>query len=761
VVEKELGQGGMGVVYQCLDKVGGVRVAVKALPPELSHNSVEMEEVRENFELVYRLSHPNIAGVRTLERDGKGEYFLVMEVAEGMSLRKWMREKRKAGGVSPEEAVGVLRQVAAALDYAHSKKVVHRDVKPGNVMIAPNGEAKVLDFGLAAQIRTSLSRASQAYRGTSGTGPYMAPEQWRAEPQDAKTDQYALAVMAYEMLAGRLPFENAELAVLKDAVLHGEAKAIPGVPKGTMAALRRGMAKDAGKRFGSCGEFVEALGGKGGRRNARSRTLMGWEAVLVVVAGVAGAGVWLWGGKDADEPSAAPALALLAPPEEETVRAEEAARKRKEEEVRLGEQKAAEAMREAERKAAEEKWLEERRAAKELMKRVKEAQARAESGAREAQQKAEEAERRAREAETAKKQAEEKAAQRLREWEKRLANLEQPERKQVFLQGDVPNPGAVFITTGPETTVTRLVLAQGGVTKSEYPKSVELLRRAADGSKKLLRVNVQSILERDAFDDDIPLKDGDVIVVPEKALWRSVPPESDVEDAKESGDNAIRRMTEDERVRKVAAKDFGKGATMSIDLGGGVVLEMVHCPGVSSDFWMGKYEVTQEQWKRIMGKNPSWFKSWFKNSSKKPVETVSWHDCKKFVQKLNGLAATKDCGLTFRLPTEEEWDAADRGYGMKLNPADYALVAQYGKNWDEGPVEVGSFKPNEWGLYDMLGNVWEWTETCVNCGGSFDDGSSELYLKLQRSPDVAYGNLGLRLAATGVATTASGGQEGE
>ena len=98
VVEKELGQGGMGVVYGCFDKVGGVRVAVKALPPELSHNSVEMEEVRENFQLVYKLSHPNIAGVRTLEKDARGEYFLVMEIAEGESLRKWIRRNGKRAG---------------------------------------------------------------------------------------------------------------------------------------------------------------------------------------------------------------------------------------------------------------------------------------------------------------------------------------------------------------------------------------------------------------------------------------------------------------------------------------------------------------------------------------------------------------------------------------------------------------------------------------------------------------------------------------
>ena len=297
VVERELGQGGMGVVYGCLDKVGGVHVAVKCLPPELGHNTVEMEEVRENFELVYKLGHPNIAGVRMLERDGRGEYYLVMEEAEGENLRRWIREKRKTGGISLAEAVAVLRQVASALDYAHGEKVVHRDVKPGNVMIDGRGRVKVLDFGLAEQIRTSLSRASQAYRGTSGTGPYMSPEQWRGRQQDGKTDQYALGVMAYEMLAGHLPFENSDISVLKDAVLHDVPDSIPGLPPHAMAALRRAMAKRAEERFATCREFVDALAGSNEKRGVPGGTRWGWIVALLLAAVVVGGGIWtaaLW-----------------------------------------------------------------------------------------------------------------------------------------------------------------------------------------------------------------------------------------------------------------------------------------------------------------------------------------------------------------------------------------------------------------------------------------------------------------------------------
>ena len=148
VVERMLGEGGMGIVYQCLDKVGGVSVAVKCLPPEVSRNADEMEDIRANYRLVADLHHQNIAGARTLELDeSTGDYYLVMDLARGTSLKRWMRRHPQA---AMEAKLAILRQVAAALDYAHARKVIHRDVKPENVMVDDEGEVKVLDFGLAA-----------------------------------------------------------------------------------------------------------------------------------------------------------------------------------------------------------------------------------------------------------------------------------------------------------------------------------------------------------------------------------------------------------------------------------------------------------------------------------------------------------------------------------------------------------------------------------------------------------------------------------
>ena len=297
-VTGELGQGGMGVVYRCFDEVGGIDVALKALPPELSHDTGEMEEVRENFRLVAGLVHQNIASAKTLEKDpATGDVSLIMECVEGMNLRQWRKAETRSqesgarsqkGGVAPEKALPVLRQAAAALDFAHEQKVVHRDVKPANIMLRADGIVKVLDFGLAAQIHTSLSRVSRVHYGTSGTGPYMAPEQWEGRRQDERTDQYALAATAYELLAGRCPFENHDTSILREAVLRQKPEPLAGLTKAQNAALLRGLAKEPGERFATCGEFVAALGGRG--RVAVGSGSRQWKKAALWLAAAAVAG---------------------------------------------------------------------------------------------------------------------------------------------------------------------------------------------------------------------------------------------------------------------------------------------------------------------------------------------------------------------------------------------------------------------------------------------------------------------------------------
>jgi formylglycine-generating enzyme required for sulfatase activity len=322
----ELGQGGMGVVYKCFDETSGIEVALKSLPPELSHDSNEMEEVRENFQLVAKLVHTNIAQIRTLEKDQhSGDYYLIMELVEGVNLRKWRKTvgRLPSGGVEVESILPIARQVAGALDYAHSQGVMHRDVKPSNIMVGGqalgirqgaignasessvpslvnNLSIKVLDFGLAAQIHTSLSRVSQVRHGTSVTGPYMAPEQWRGQYQDAATDQYALAAMIYELLTGRPPFESHDPTVLREAVLNEAVEKPEHITPVQWKVLQRGLAKDRKARFGSCGEFVAALGGgkvkPRNTPNTRNKTANGRRSTRIgiglLLAGILAGGVY-------------------------------------------------------------------------------------------------------------------------------------------------------------------------------------------------------------------------------------------------------------------------------------------------------------------------------------------------------------------------------------------------------------------------------------------------------------------------------------
>lgn len=262
-VLSELGQGGMGVVYKCLDETAGVVIALKAIPPELSRNTIEMEDVKDNFQLVSKLVHQNIAISKNLEKDNAtGNYYLIMECVEGEDLRRWIKRKRRDNSLTVETILPIIRQVAVALDYAHEEKIIHRDIKPSNIMIDAEGRVKVLDFGLAAQIHTSMTRVSMAYHGTSGTAPYMAPEQWRGRAQGAAADQYALAVMTYEVFAGNLPFDSADVSVLREAVLNESAEPIPGVSPQVQQALMRAMSKNPTDRFCSCADFVAALGGE-------------------------------------------------------------------------------------------------------------------------------------------------------------------------------------------------------------------------------------------------------------------------------------------------------------------------------------------------------------------------------------------------------------------------------------------------------------------------------------------------------------------
>ena len=221
---RELGGGGFGTVFLAKDTVSGIMVAVKGLPPFVKNNREEMENIRSNFALVSRLTHTNIAKALVLHpakdvfyasedarrklRVESGDTLMVMEYAPGLTLSQWRRRFPNMK-VPVDKAIAITRQIASALDYAHERRIVHRDIKPANVMIETTDggavTARVLDFGLAAEIRSSMGRVSLEIHDTSGTRPYMAPEQWTGGRQGPNTDQYSLAVLFHELVTGEVP----------------------------------------------------------------------------------------------------------------------------------------------------------------------------------------------------------------------------------------------------------------------------------------------------------------------------------------------------------------------------------------------------------------------------------------------------------------------------------------------------------------------------------------------------------------------------
>ncbi len=307
---EKLGAGGFGAVYRARDTIAQIDVAVKVLPPMISAIPEELENVRSNFALVSKLKHPNIASLEHLHKVQKADaaaqerlrvfpdsYLVVMEYVTGSTLSNW-RKQFSDRKVPPDRAVNICAQVAQALDFAHSKKIIHRDVKPSNIMISPEGDVKVLDFGLAAEIRSSMGRVSQEQFDTSGTRPYMAPEQWAGKHQGPETDQYALACMFYELISGKVPFQSVfdtgDTMLMMNVIKSESVEPLSELTKKQNLILKKALAKTPEERFASCTEFIGALGGdkvKITRRNSTggkksSRSVIAVVIFLIVIVGL-------------------------------------------------------------------------------------------------------------------------------------------------------------------------------------------------------------------------------------------------------------------------------------------------------------------------------------------------------------------------------------------------------------------------------------------------------------------------------------------
>jgi len=262
---KQIGRGGMGVVWSAEDKTAERKVVLKFVPREIEKFEEAVAQLKSSFNKIHDLHHPHVCPVYTLENDWEHGYYHVMKWLDGETLDQYV--VRTVGRQQPlplDEVLRILQPVAEALDYAHSKRIIHRDIKPLNIFLVLDGEksiqdVQVIDFGIASEIRSSLMDVSQMRFDTLGTRRYMAPEQWRVRPQSGRTDQYALAVVAYELLAGYLPFDSDDIAMLRQAVMQDPLEAIRGVPEHVNTTIQKALEREATKRFENCREFVRSL----------------------------------------------------------------------------------------------------------------------------------------------------------------------------------------------------------------------------------------------------------------------------------------------------------------------------------------------------------------------------------------------------------------------------------------------------------------------------------------------------------------------
>jgi tetratricopeptide (TPR) repeat protein/DNA-binding winged helix-turn-helix (wHTH) protein len=284
--------GAMGEVYKARDTRLGRTVALKFLPADLGRDPSARKRFEREAQAVAQLDHPNLATIYDTGETEGGRVFLALAFYEGETLQ----QKLERGPLPLPEALGIARQIARGLASAHQRKVVHRDIKPANIVVLPDGTVKILDFGLAKMGgATTLTRLGFS----PGTPAYKSPEQTKGEPVDPRSDLWALGVVLYEMVAGRLPFGGDYEQAVIYAILHEPPRPLDdSVPAELAAVIYRALDKEAAKRYQTAEEMEADLAG--GEAAPRKRSRRGspvpwkWIAAGLIAMVAFGIGLGFW-----------------------------------------------------------------------------------------------------------------------------------------------------------------------------------------------------------------------------------------------------------------------------------------------------------------------------------------------------------------------------------------------------------------------------------------------------------------------------------
>ncbi|PYX76842.1 MAG: hypothetical protein DMG78_00550, partial [Acidobacteria bacterium] len=269
-ITRQLGSGGMGVVYEAEDLTLGRKVALKFLPPQLSRDQNALDRFLLEARTASALNHPNICTIYAVEtapgENGQNQSFIAMELLDGQNLAQ-----KLSGPMPADRLLDVAIQLADALDAAHAKGIIHRDIKPANIFLTQRGQVKVLDFGLAKLARPEMQMETignaesplpaqlTSPGATVGTISYMSPEQARGEELDTRSDLFSLGTVLYQMATGKLPFAGATSAVVFHAILELDpvplAQLNPALPPKLQETVEKLLEKDRDLRYQSAADL--------------------------------------------------------------------------------------------------------------------------------------------------------------------------------------------------------------------------------------------------------------------------------------------------------------------------------------------------------------------------------------------------------------------------------------------------------------------------------------------------------------------------